>query len=162
MGFQWKELPIEKDETGRPEIHFTRIYMLFKRLESAGCITAIFVGSVFKLRESNLLDTGVIHGDGTTTSAKKGGDNLGYSVHKHMRGDKVVAFCDRNCNVISPFASYGAAKREILPGVEHRQHKGLNNRGLRIPINLLGSKRSRCGSLNRRNRHNDFYRFMGK
>jgi putative transposase len=24
--------------------------------------------------------------------------------------------------------SYGAAKHEILPGVEHRQHKGLNNR----------------------------------
>jgi putative transposase len=24
--------------------------------------------------------------------------------------------------------SYGAAKREISPGVEHRQHKGLNNR----------------------------------
>src|SRR4051794_21880650 len=23
--------------------------------------------------------------------------------------------------------SYGAAKREIMPGVEHRQHKGLNN-----------------------------------
>jgi putative transposase len=23
--------------------------------------------------------------------------------------------------------SYGAAKRQILPGVEHRQHKGLNN-----------------------------------
>jgi putative transposase len=24
--------------------------------------------------------------------------------------------------------SYGAAKRDIMPGVEHRQHKGLNNR----------------------------------
>ncbi|GHO63223.1 hypothetical protein KSC_021150 [Ktedonobacter sp. SOSP1-52] len=24
--------------------------------------------------------------------------------------------------------SYGAAKRDILPGIEHRQHKGLNNR----------------------------------
>src|SRR6185437_4163837 len=24
--------------------------------------------------------------------------------------------------------SYAAAKREIMPGVEHRQHKGLNNR----------------------------------
>jgi putative transposase len=24
--------------------------------------------------------------------------------------------------------SYGAAKQEILPGAEHRQHKGLNNR----------------------------------
>jgi len=45
--------------------------------------------------------------------------------------------------ITDKLASYGAAKREILPGVEHRQHKGLNNRGLRIPINLLGSKRSR-------------------
>jgi putative transposase len=26
------------------------------------------------------------------------------------------------------FASYGAAKREIMPSVEHRQHRGLNNR----------------------------------
>src|SRR3954467_14475831 len=25
-------------------------------------------------------------------------------------------------------ASYGAAKREVMPGIEHRQHKGLNNR----------------------------------
>ena len=24
--------------------------------------------------------------------------------------------------------SYGAAKNDIMPGVEHRQHKGLNNR----------------------------------
>ncbi|EWY36546.1 hypothetical protein N825_22595 [Skermanella stibiiresistens SB22] len=24
--------------------------------------------------------------------------------------------------------SYGAAKKEIMPGVEHRQHKGINNR----------------------------------
>jgi putative transposase len=29
--------------------------------------------------------------------------------------------------------SYGAAKREILPGVEHRQHKGLNNRAELAP-----------------------------
>jgi putative transposase len=25
-------------------------------------------------------------------------------------------------------ASYPAAKRELMPGVEHRRHKGLNNR----------------------------------
>jgi putative transposase len=30
--------------------------------------------------------------------------------------------------VTDKLASYGAAKREIMPGVEHRQHKGLNNR----------------------------------
>ena len=26
MGCQWKELPIQKDDEGRPEIHYTRIY----------------------------------------------------------------------------------------------------------------------------------------
>jgi putative transposase len=30
--------------------------------------------------------------------------------------------------ITDKLASYGAAKRSIMPGVEHRQHKGLNNR----------------------------------
>jgi putative transposase len=30
--------------------------------------------------------------------------------------------------ITDKLASYGAAKREVLPSVEHRQHKGLNNR----------------------------------
>ncbi len=30
--------------------------------------------------------------------------------------------------VTDKLKSYGAAKREIMPGVEHRQHKGFNNR----------------------------------
>src|ERR1700758_3774393 len=30
--------------------------------------------------------------------------------------------------ITDKLASYGAAKTEIIPGVEHRQHKGLNNR----------------------------------
>ena len=30
--------------------------------------------------------------------------------------------------VTDKLASYGVAKREIMPGVEHRQHKGLNSR----------------------------------
>jgi putative transposase len=34
-----------------------------------------------------------------------------------------------DCNhVLDKLRSYGAAKKEIMPGVEHRQHKGLNNR----------------------------------
>jgi putative transposase len=33
-----------------------------------------------------------------------------------------------DCNhVLDKLKSYGAAKKEIMPGVEHRQHKGLNN-----------------------------------
>lgn len=30
--------------------------------------------------------------------------------------------------ITDKLASYSAAKKEIMPGVEHRQHKGLNNR----------------------------------
>ncbi|MBV8885803.1 MAG: transposase [Chroococcidiopsidaceae cyanobacterium CP_BM_RX_35] len=105
LGCQWKELPIEKNQDGRPEIHYTRIYGAFRRYEIHGCFDTIFVGSVTQLHQKQYLDISVIHGDGTTTVAKKGGDNLGFSGHKHFKGDKVVAFCDRHCNVIAPFVT---------------------------------------------------------
>jgi hypothetical protein len=38
--------------------------------------------------------------------------------------------------------SYGAAKREILPGVEHRQHRYLNNRA---EVRLVGQKPNTLG-----------------
>jgi hypothetical protein len=60
---------------------------------------------VLTLHRADLLDVSVIHGDGTTTAAKKGGDNIGFSGHKKVKGDKVVAFCGPNCNVIAPFIS---------------------------------------------------------
>ncbi|MGF6813088.1 hypothetical protein OKW30_008305 [Paraburkholderia sp. Clong3] len=89
-----------KNSGGCPEIHYTRIYRGLRRWEADGCIDRIFAGSVRKLHQDGPLDLTVIHGDGTTTAAKKGGDNLGYSGHKQLKGDKVVAFCDRHCNVI--------------------------------------------------------------
>jgi hypothetical protein len=45
------------------------------------------------LHQKEYLDISVIHSDGTTAVAKKGGDNLGFSGHKHLKGDKVVPFC---------------------------------------------------------------------
>lgn len=117
LGCQWKELPIEKTQQGRPEIHYSRIYSAFRRYEAKGCFDAIVEGSVLRLHQQELLDVSVIHGDGTPTSAKKGGDNLGYSGHKHLKGDKVVAFCDRNCNVIAPFIAAPGNRNEspLLP-----------------------------------------------
>ena len=105
LGCQWKELPIEMDPNGRREIHYSGIYRAFRRWEADGCFDAIFAGTVVTLHRADLLDTSVIHGDGTTTAAKKGGDNIGFSGHKKVKGDKVVAFCDRKCNVIAPFIS---------------------------------------------------------
>jgi transposase len=114
LGCQWKELPIQKDGEGRPEIHYTRIYSAWRRWEADGCIDAIFTGSVVQLHRDNLLDITVLHGDGTTTAAKKGGDNIGDSGHKKMKGDKVVAFCDRQCNVIAPFVAAPGNRNESL------------------------------------------------
>jgi len=123
LGCQWKELPIGKDGDGRLEIHHTRIYRTWRRWVANGCIDAIFAGSVSRLHQDGLLDTTVIHGDGTTAAAKKGGDNLGFSGHKKVKGDKVVAFCDRRCNVIAPFVTAPGNRnespllREALPEV---------------------------------------------
>ncbi|TCK31969.1 putative transposase of IS4/5 family DUF4096 [Paraburkholderia sp. BL8N3] len=113
MGCQWKMLPIDRNAEGHPEIHYTRIYRTFRRWQADGCIDAIFFsGAVQQLHHDQLPDLSVIHGDGTTTAAKKGGDNLGYSGHKHLKGDKVVALCDRNCNVIAPFISAPGNRNE--------------------------------------------------
>ena len=31
LGCQWKELPIDKDDEGQPETHYTRIYRIWRR-----------------------------------------------------------------------------------------------------------------------------------
>src|ERR1035437_81828 len=109
LGCQWKELPIEKRTDGQAEIHYTRIYRTFRRWMADGCIDAIFTGSVQALFKNNLLDTSVVHGDGTTTVAKKGGDNIGFSGHKHLKGDKVV--CDQGFNPDYLIADQGMGLR---------------------------------------------------
>ena len=56
MGCQWKALPIEKNDEGRPEIHYTRIYRALRRWQADGCIDRIFSGSVHRLHQDQLLD----------------------------------------------------------------------------------------------------------
>ena len=72
---------------------------------------------MLKLLLSGKLDLSVLHGDGSLTAAKKGGDNIGYSGHKHFKGEKIIAICDRNCNVIAPFVRAPGNKNEspLLP-----------------------------------------------
>jgi transposase len=112
MGCQWMMLPIDSNDEGHREIHHTRIYRMMRRWQADGSIDQVFAGSVHLLHQDGRLDLEVIHGDGTTTAAKKGGDNLGYSGHKHLKGCKVVAFCDRDCNIIAPFVTAPGNRNE--------------------------------------------------
>jgi len=104
-------------------------------------------------------------------SAKKGGDNLGFSGQALQR-DKVVAFCDRHCNVIAPFIALAIKRimlKEALPQVtriakqvgldlnktivsldgvydSRANRKAIFNRdGTNIPENLRGRKTPKRG-----------------
>jgi len=71
-GCQWYKLPIDSDEFGRAEISYSRLFRHFQHWINRGLFDRVFEASVAKLAKESLLDTSVLHGDGTTTAAKKG------------------------------------------------------------------------------------------
>ena len=55
--------------------------------------------------------------DGTNTVAQKGGDGMGYSGHKHQKGEQVIAIIDNNGSVLAPLpvAPVNEADTVLLP-----------------------------------------------
>jgi len=102
-GMQWRALPIDKDTDGNPEIHYTSVYKHFARWSGDGSLTRFFEGSVNHLHDRGFLDLSVLHGDGTNTAAKKGGDGVSCSGYKHQKGEKIMAIVDNNGYVLAPF-----------------------------------------------------------
>lgn len=113
-GMQWMNLPIKQDASGSPEIHYTRIFKIFQRWVKDGSIERVFENSVGVLDKNNLLDLSIMHGDGSSTAAKKGGDLIGYNGHKHFKGEKIVAVVDRNVNVIAPYVQVAGNINEVI------------------------------------------------
>ena len=72
-GCQWYKIPIDKTPDGKPEISYSRLFKHYQAWLKKGCFERMFEASVERLAVNNLLDTSVLHGDGTTTAAKKGG-----------------------------------------------------------------------------------------
>ncbi len=116
-GMQWKCLPVPKDTHGKPAIHYTTVYKVFARWSDDGSLEDAFIASVGYLSDHNQLDLSVLHGDGTNTVAKKGGDGIGYSGHKHQKGEKVIAIIDNNGYVLAPLpvAPVNEADTVLLP-----------------------------------------------
>lgn len=111
-GMQWYKLPIDGNENGKPEIHYTRIFRIYQRWVKDKSLERVFENTVSLLVQNNLVDCTILHGDGSSTTAKKGGDMLGYNGHKHFKGEKVVAIVDRNVNVISPYVRASGNQNE--------------------------------------------------
>lgn len=102
-GMQWKELSIDKGPDGKPEIHYTSVYKKYADWSDDGSWKKVFEASVKRLSDEKDLDVSAMHGDGTNTVAKKGGDGIGYSGHKHQRGEKVLAIVDNNGYILAPY-----------------------------------------------------------
>ena len=111
-GIQWKALPVACDHYGNPEIHYTTVFRAYHKWMEQGVFVDCFEDSIRRLQNNNLLDISIIHGDGSTTAAKRGGDKIGYNGHKKMKGEKLVAFCDRNCNILAPYTTVAGNEHE--------------------------------------------------
>jgi transposase len=116
-GMQWKCLPVARAGDGTIVIHYTTIYKVFAKWSDDGSLYRAFIASVRHLAERHHLDLSVLHGDGSNTVAKKGGDGIGYSGHKHQKGEKVIAIVDNNGFVLAPLpvAPVNEADTVLLP-----------------------------------------------
>jgi transposase len=116
-GMQWNCLPVPRASDGTAEIHDTTIYKVFARWSDDGSLARAFIASVRHLAEHHHLDLSILHGDGSNTVAKKGGDGIGYSSHKHQKGEKVIAIVENNGFVLAPLpvAPVNKADTVLLP-----------------------------------------------
>src|SRR5208283_4060742 len=111
---------------GKSGIHYTTIYKAFAKWSDDGSLEQPFVASVRHLAAHHHLDLSVLHGDG-----------IGYSGHKHQKGEKILAIIDNNGFVLAPVpvAPVNEADTVLLP-------EGLNalKRMARLTdLNLEGS-----------------------
>ena len=71
-GMQWKCLPMPKDPTGKPDIHYTNVYRAFAKWADDGSLQQALLASVEHLSDEKKLDLRVLHGDGANPVAQKG------------------------------------------------------------------------------------------
>ncbi len=138
-GMQWKMLPIDRDPEGKPEIHYTGIYKQFARWSDDGSLLAVFTGSVEFLHSKGVLDLSVLHGDGTNTVAKKGGDGIGYSGHKSQKGEKIMAIVENQGYVLAPcpVASVNTNDCVLLPDCLNYLAQTARNVGFSLKGSIL-------------------------
>ena len=87
-GMQWKGVPIPQDAQGKPAIHYTNVYRAFAKWAHDGSLWQAFLASVRHLAAEKHLDIRVLHGDGTTTGAKKGAMALATQATNMKKGRK--------------------------------------------------------------------------
>ena len=113
---QWKCLPVPRTADGKAGIHYTTIYRVFAKWSDDGSLDQAFIASIRHLAAHGHLDLNVLHGD-APTRWRKGGDGIGYSGHKHQKGEKILVIIDNNGFVLAPLpvAPVNEAGSVLLP-----------------------------------------------
>lgn len=100
-GIQWNMLEIDKTADGKNEIHYTTVFKKYSRWSNDGSLAKIFDNSIEQIIENDLVDPNIIFGDGSINSAYLGGDDIGFSGHKHKKGNNIILFSDVNSYALS-------------------------------------------------------------
>ena len=87
---------------GKPVIHYTTVYKVFAKWADDGSLWQAFVASVRHLAVEKHLDTQRAPWRRDQHGGKKRGDGIGYSGHKHQKGEKVIAIIDNHGYVLAP------------------------------------------------------------
>lgn len=66
-GIQWDQLKTRKNE-----LHWSNVYKWHNRWSKDGSYQRLFEASVIHLKDTDQLDTSILHGDGSNTVVKKG------------------------------------------------------------------------------------------
>jgi transposase len=66
-GIQWNQL-----KTRRNEIHWSNVYRRHNHWSKDGSYQKLLYASIINLKDTDQLDTSIIHGDGSNTVVKKG------------------------------------------------------------------------------------------
>jgi hypothetical protein len=94
----------------------------------------VFTASGSHLSDHNKLALSILHDDGTHTVAKKGGDGIGYSGHKHHKVEQVIAIIDNHGYILSrvPVAPVNEADTVLLPTGLNALKRVATQTGLRL------------------------------
>ena len=82
-GIQWHQL-----KTNKNELHYINVYKWHNRWSKDGSYHALFAASVMHLKDTDQLDTSVLHGDGSNTVVKKGAKASAPPVINTRKGKK--------------------------------------------------------------------------
>ncbi len=110
-------MPLSSSSEGTALVHYTTVYKVLAKWADDGSLDQAFIASVRHLAKQHHLDLSILHGNGTNTVAKKGGDGIGYSGQKHQKGEKIIAIVDNNGYVLAPLpvAPVNEADTVLLP-----------------------------------------------